>query len=322
MSDFRYDCLCVGIVVADHACTPIPQIPAAGQLLMAERLPLATGGCAANVAVDLAKLERRVAIVGRVGDDIFGRFVAESLAADGVDVTHLVETADTETSGTLIINVDGEDRRFIHTFGANALFDGTEVSDELLASAPVLYLGGYLLMPALTAEAVVELFRRAQAAGVTTVLDVAIPTAERLWERVAPVLPHTDLFLPNDDEAQLITGLESAEEQAIRFHEAGAAAVVITCGDGGAVLVSEEQRLQSGVYSVPFVDGTGSGDAFDAGYVFGLLEGKTAAECLTLGSALGASCVRKTGATAGVFNRSELAAFLEEQPLNLQQLSP
>ena len=156
MTENRYDCLCVGIIVADHSCTPIAEVPAAGHLQMADRLHLSTGGCAANVAVDLAKLDLRVAVVGRVGDDVLGRFVAESLTASGVDTRHLVETAKTETSGTLIVNVAGEDRRFIHAFGANAAFDGSEVSDELLTSAPILYLGGYLLMPALSGEAVAE----------------------------------------------------------------------------------------------------------------------------------------------------------------------
>ncbi|QDT47997.1 putative sugar kinase YdjH [Symmachiella dynata] len=317
MAEYRYDCLCVGIVVADHACTPIPSLPAAGHLQMADRLQLSTGGCAANVAVDLAKLGLRVAIVGRVGDDVFGGFVSESLTAAGVETQYLMETPNTETSGTLIVNVAGEDRRFVHAFGANAVFDGTEVTDELLASAPILYLGGYLLMPGLTAEAVADLFRRAQAAGVKTVLDVAIAPAAELWERIAAVLPYTDLFFPNEDEARLMTGLENARDQAERFREAGARTVVITRGETGTVLAGDGELIEGGVFPVSFVDGTGSGDAFDAGFVLGMLEGRSNAECLRLGSALGASCVRQIGATAGVFTRPELDAFLREHELPL-----
>ena len=66
------DVLCAGIIVADHVCAPISHLPDAGELVMAENMLLTIGGCAANVAVDLAKMEVRAAVVGRVGSDIFG----------------------------------------------------------------------------------------------------------------------------------------------------------------------------------------------------------------------------------------------------------
>src|SRR5207247_4197262 len=118
----KCDVLCAGIVVADHVCTPISHMPAAGELVLADRLLLAIGGCAANVAVDLTKMGVKARVVGRVGDDAFGRAVAEMLRQEGADVGGLQISADADTSQTLIVNVAGEDRRFIHTFGANALF--------------------------------------------------------------------------------------------------------------------------------------------------------------------------------------------------------
>lgn len=321
MSNYRYDCLCVGIVVADHSCTPIPQMPAAGQLQMAKRLQLSTGGCATNVAVDLAKLGRKVGVVGRVGDDVFGEFVRDSLNQEGVDTSHLLKTPDTDTSGTLIVNVAGEDRRFVHAYGANAEFDGSELSEELLRSAPILYLGGFLLMPNLTAKRVADIFANAQALGVTTVLDVAIPETVDLWERVSQVLPYTDVFLPNSDEAELITGLADPLKQAERFCQAGAKTVVVTCGSDGAVLISDAVQFRSDVFTVPFVDGTGSGDAFDAGYIHALLDGDDAQGCLKVGSALGASCVQDTGATAGVFSQQQLADFLGKNAFQFDSLA-
>ncbi len=116
MPQFPLDCLCVGIIVADHSCTPIPALPVAGELIMADRLQLSTGGCAAGVAVDLAQLGQKAAIVGRVGDDVFGEFVHDTLTASGVDTQYLISTPDTDTSGSLIVNVASQDRRFIHTF--------------------------------------------------------------------------------------------------------------------------------------------------------------------------------------------------------------
>src|SRR5262245_61841177 len=119
--------LCGGIVVADHVCTPISHVPAAGEPVMADRMRLTIGGGAANGAVDLAKMGIRAGVVGRVGGDTFGRVVAEMLKEAGVDVSCLKFSKDSDTSQTLIINVANEDRRFVHTFGANADFTAADI---------------------------------------------------------------------------------------------------------------------------------------------------------------------------------------------------
>ena len=80
------DCLSVGILVADHLCDPIDRVPAAGELVFCPRLPLTIGGCASNVAIDLARLGVGVGVVGCVGDDLFGQFIIDTLTAAGVDV--------------------------------------------------------------------------------------------------------------------------------------------------------------------------------------------------------------------------------------------
>ncbi|MBS0261734.1 MAG: carbohydrate kinase family protein, partial [Planctomycetes bacterium] len=97
--------------------------------------------------------------------------------------------------------------------------------------------------------------------------------------------------------------------------------VVITCGGEGAILADSEGILRSGGFPVEFVDGTGSGDAFAAGYISGLLDGCPPIECLRIGSALGASCVRRAGATTGVFERAELAEFLAGHELPVERLA-
>src|SRR5947207_9324864 len=104
--------VCAGVVVADHLCTPIAHLPAAGELVAADDLVLNIGGCASNAAVNLAKLGVRTALCGRVGEDVFGRFVSETLAVHGIDVRGLSVDASRATSQTLILNVKGEDRRF------------------------------------------------------------------------------------------------------------------------------------------------------------------------------------------------------------------
>ena len=81
------DVLCAGIIVADHVSSPIPHLPQAGELVLADQLLLTIGGCAANVAVDLVKLGVRTSVVGRVGSDVFGRVVADMLREQRVDVS-------------------------------------------------------------------------------------------------------------------------------------------------------------------------------------------------------------------------------------------
>jgi sugar/nucleoside kinase (ribokinase family) len=189
------DCLSVGILVVDHLCPPIPRVPKSGELILVDRLPLSIGGCAANVAIDLARLGVGVGVVGCVGRDAFGQFVASSLATAGVEVGGLATLDDAETSGSLIINVAGEDRRFIHAAGANTRLKIDHIDRRLALSAKVLYVGGYLLTPALLPDQLAELFRAARAAGVVTVLDVVLPGAGDHWPTLTPVLAETDVFL-------------------------------------------------------------------------------------------------------------------------------
>jgi sugar/nucleoside kinase (ribokinase family) len=137
---------------------------------------------------------------------------------------------------------------------------------------------------------------------------------------LARVLPETDVFLPNDHEAEVITGRRDPLDQARAFRDAGARTVVITQGEKGSVLVTDGVQLRAGVYPTEFVGGAGSGDAFDAGYIAGLLAGEDPAGCLRWGSALGASCVRSIGTTESIFTRPEAQAFMKEHPLQMEAI--
>lgn len=314
------ECLCVGIAVADHLCSPIAHLPAAGELIVTSRLELAIGGCAANASVNLAKLGVNVGIVARVGGDLFGQFLRDELARAGVQTPYLVETPGVETSGTLIVNVQGEDRRFIHTIGANAHLDGSELTEAMLAGVRVLYLGGLFALPGLKASALRHIFELARKLNIATVMDVVIPAEGDYLTSLAEVLPFTDVFFPNNDEGKLITGQTAPLAQAQIFRDMGAKTVVVTCGGAGTVVLSEHERFRSGVFPVQYVDGTGSGDAFGAGFVLGLLRGESTRRCVEFGSALGASCVRKMGATAGSFTLEELDQFLKQHRLTFTEI--
>jgi sugar/nucleoside kinase (ribokinase family) len=95
---------------------------------------------------------------------------------------------------------------------------------------------------------------------------------------------------------------------------------IITRGGNGSVLVGPRVRLRASAFPIQYVDGSGGGDAFDAGYICGLLRGCDPRGCLELASALGASCVRAIGTTPGVFARAECEAFLKEHRLEIEEV--
>jgi sugar/nucleoside kinase (ribokinase family) len=220
----------------------------------------------------------------------------------------------------MIVNVLNEDRRFIHTFGANADFCVADIPMELVTRSRVLYMGGYLVMPKIRHDELAALFAQARRQGVKTVLDVVVPGQGQYLPQLDGLLPHVDFFLPNNLEGEIITGETDPVRQAEFFHKSGAGTVVVTMGGNGAVLVSKSVRLRSGVYAVPFVDGSGGGDAFDAGFIYGLLNDFSPADCLRVASALGASCVRALGTTPGVFTRSECEEFMSKNRLEIVDL--
>lgn len=308
--------LCLGLIVADLVCAPIRAFPPSGGLVTTDRLELAIGGCASNVAVDLAKLNVPVGVVGRIGADALGSFVRQSLTDAGVSGEFLSVSDSAQTAATQVVNVAGEDRRFIHAVGANAELTGLELPEAALNSTRILYVGGFGLNAALSGANVRDLFRRARACNVLTVLDVVVGEPQLVRDMLSDALTETDFFLPNRDEAKIITGLDDPWEQAAAFQRQGARTVMITCGgDGVYSLQPNGERMRSGSHAVQQVDGTGGGDAFVAGYLYGLLQQMSPTDCIRHGAALGASCVQAAGATTGVFTESQLREFVEEHPL-------
>ncbi len=308
------------MVLVDHLTPPMDRLPKSGELIAVDQLFLNIGGGAANTAAALTRLSVPVSISARVGDDAFGRFATETLESAGVDTSSLKIDAQRETSQTLILNVRGEDRRFIHTLGANRGYVPADMDSALAAMPRVLHIGYFLILPELDAEGLAERFARVRKTGGYTILDVVTPGPGDYVEPLRKVLPHTDVFVPNTDEAALILGETDPIRQARIFHEMGAKRVVITQGEHGLVSVSNENQVKMGAYPVEFMDATGGGDAFNAGYIVGLLENRSEIDCLKLASAVGASCVRAVGTTAGVFNRHEAEEFLLRHPVVIEPL--
>ncbi|MBY0327971.1 MAG: carbohydrate kinase family protein [Gemmataceae bacterium] len=313
--------LCAGIIVLDHGCSPIEHFPAEGELIATGGMALTLGGCAANVGVDLTKMGVHSKILGKIGDDEFGQLILQKLKLTGADISKIIKQANAPTSQTLVINVTGQDRRFIHLIGANEGFANSDFQKNDIEGCKVVYLGGYLLMDKLSPVHVAEIFRTAQMNGAKTVLDVVTPGAGDHISKLKPILPFVDVFLPNDAEAKLISGIEKPIEQAKYFKSLGVKTSIITLGNQGTILLTDQGCYKADIFKINYHDGSGSGDAFTAGYISGILENKSEIECLEIGSALGASCVRTQGTTEGVFNKEECAQFLAENKLIITKIS-
>jgi sugar/nucleoside kinase (ribokinase family) len=224
----------------------------------------------------------------------------------------------------MIIPVIGEDRRFIHTLGANADLRYDDVDLDLIARAKVLYVGGYLVLPEIDQDSLVKILRHAKECGLQTVLDVIVPTGRgerRVATDLAQALPYVDVFLPNDDEGRLLTGEVDPVAQAECFLGYGCPNVVITMGEHGSLAASQEEMLRAPAFRVEVVDPSGAGDAFDAGYILGLLRGWSLRRTLTFASAIGASACTKLGTTPGVFTMPEAEAFLEQNHLPIERIA-
>ena len=307
------DVACVGILVADVFASPIPRLPSAGELTTTSGFLTSVGGCAANVAVALRILGRSVEIAGKVGNDMFGDFVISDLRRRGAGVGQIRRTSEQPTSGTVILTVQGEDRRYLHCIGANAAFTGEDIDSSLLDEVRVLYVGGYLAMPAFTPDQLAGLFREARRRGVTTVLDVVMPAGVALGvEHIAAALPHTGYFLPNQDEAARLTGSSEARAQAECLGGLNPdCAVVITRGPLGSIARRGTRLIETPPFHMETIDESGAGDAFTAGLITGLLENWELEHTLSFAAAVGASCTRALGCSAGVFTFDEAVRFLQ-----------
>ena len=313
------DVICLGILVADIFANPIAALPTPGQLALTDRFLLAAGGCASNTAAGLSRLGRKVKVLGKVGTDLFGGFILDDLRRLGVDCSNIAFSKTHPTSGTVIINVSGEDRRYVHCVGANADFSFADIDCSVLDGSRVLYVGGYMVMPKFGEEDLTQLFRAAKERSVKTVLDVVTPPGLALSRRqLETMLAYTDAFLPNNDEAEAMTGLKDPVAQMSFLSSLNPACdVVITLGARGAVACRGQEMIQTGAYTVKSIDGSGAGDAFAAGYITGLLEDWSLEKTVSFASAVGASCTSALGCTAGVFTFDEAAAFVNQQSLEI-----
>jgi sugar/nucleoside kinase (ribokinase family) len=308
--------LCVGDMVADFFASPMPRLPESGEMLLTDTIAVFTGGNALNTAVALRRLGESVAIVGDIADDPIGDLVLAQLEGLGLNATGVQRVPDGVTPATLIYRGEGEDRRFIHALGVAADFTGENVPGDLIPEGGILFIGGYLKLSAWNDDALAETMRQAQRRGCTVVLNVSISREGDVdTSRCLRLLPLVDVFVPNEDEARILTGEEALPAQARALRDAGACTAVITRGGEGLYADDGEQSVAMGVFSVPLVDPAGCGDCFTAGLIAGLLQEWDLPRTLEFASAVGALGATALGCTSGVPPAEEVTRFLQENDI-------
>lgn len=308
---------CAGILVADIFCGPMQDLPREGQLLAIDAIEPGAGGCAANVAIGLAKQDFGVDLVACVGTDSSAQSLLKSLEDEGIGCEHVAVTDLYPTSKTVILVVEGQDRRYIHMFGSNKAFTIGHIDRDWVAGLKVFYLGGLLALPGIDMDEFGALLRFCRKEQVVTVVDVVVPQDFEVIEAVKSLLPEIDYFLPNDDEAAQITGQTDPVEQLRELNAWGAHTAIVTLGEKGAVAVQDGECWRIGAYRADSVDPSGSGDAFTGGIITGVLRGFDMPGMLRYASAFGSSATRALGTTGGLFSVAETEAFIEEHPMEI-----
>jgi sugar/nucleoside kinase (ribokinase family) len=296
-SERAYDVIVFGDTCVDLVVTGADVVPRFGQVeKLVDNYVIEMGGSCCIFACQAARLGLRVGILGRVGDDGFGRLVLRRLDECGVDTSHVIVDPALKT-GLGIALVQGRDRAILTYPGSLCAIGPEDVTDEFLASARHLHHGSYFLHTRLRSH-MPGIFRRARDFGLSTSLDINWDPDER-WNSTLPdVLSLTDVFMPNEQEAIHLSGCSNLEEAAV-WLRGRVPVVAMKRGADGARLYSEQEMVERTVSPVTGGDSIGAGDSFDAGFLAGWLCGLPMDHCLDIACACGRSVAGAVGGLAG-----------------------
>ncbi len=295
----------VGSANVDLSVT-VPELPGPGETVLGGDLLRGSGGKGANQAVAAARLGRRVAMIGRVGDDDSGRWVREQLRTDQVDVRSLLTTADAPT-GTAVIAVDpAGENTIVVSPGANARVTGRdlEMASAVLAEADVVV--AQLEIPLAVVAELPAL------AGGLTILNPAPAASD------AP-LDGFDLVVPNRGELAALAGAEPTLDPSVIVDQArtlSVPTVVVTLGAQGAMVVGNGDGLRTpaDVVTVPAmpvdaVDATAAGDSFCGALAVALVEGADVVRAVNWAVRVAGSTVTRRGAQESLPDRSAVGSW-------------
>lgn len=270
---------------------------------------LTLGGSASIAACAMARLGLATAMVGLVGDDTLGRFCIDALDGCGVDCAGVAVHADVATAATVVLQ-RREDRAIVTYPGTIRALAREHIDEPRLRGARHIHVGACFLLEGLRDD-LPDLLAGARRAGVTVSLDPNWDPTERF--ALDDLLPHVDVLLPNADEARRIAGTDDLS-RAVADLARRVPVVAVTDATAGAVVAAGGRRLHAEALPVApaaFVDPIGAGDAFDAGFVAGYLDGADLGRALALGLATAAHSVTGRGGTGGQPTRAQADALAD-----------
>lgn len=300
----KADILTMGELNVDLILSQLQSFPKLGTEVLADRMVLALGSSSAIFASNSAALGASVSFLGKVGTDYFGKFIIEALKANNVKTAPIIRSADYQTGATIAFSF-AEDRAMVTHPGAMNYLGGESLTSVLLGAHRHLHVSSVFLQP-LVKRDIVDIFRRAKAAGLSTSLDLQWDPYEK-WDLDFPeLLKHVDIFLPNESELKGISGGLPLEAAIDRFAPQ-VKYLVVKLGTEGSIAVANGRRVVAPPYlNRETVDAIGAGDSFDAGFVTKFLTGAGLESCLRYGNLMGAINTTAAGGTAAFSSRERL----------------
>ena len=276
------------------------RMPVFGETLVGSDFDMGPGGKGSNQAVGVARLGAQAHFAGIIGDDRLGDIAVDLSAEEGVDTAYLQRTKAMATGvGFIILNAEGENG-IILDMGANELMDGAFVDrvEEKIARSDVVM--SVLEIPV---EAAARAMALGKKHGVRTILNPAPATA--LDESV---LRNVDYLSPNETELRILLGLAPDDpadtvDLAGQLRSRGVGNLIVTMGEKGALILTEDGQEEVPGESVEVVDTTGAGDAFNAGLAVALAEGRGLAEAVAFANRCGALACQALGVIPGLATR-------------------
>lgn len=286
----------------------LPEVMPVERELLGTDFQVTLGSSSAILAHNLAVLGAHVGFVTLVGEDPLGKIALERLSESGADLSRIRVNKDGISTGVTVVLPHGTPRHILTYPGTMAALRLGDLDIDYLKSAKHFHLSSLFLLHALEPD-LPALFKELKEAGLTISLDTNDDPSGQ-WSGVFPeLLPYVDVLLPNDGEACRITRKETVDE-ALKELSQQVRCVAIKCGSRGSVVrMAGETFTVSGVAVKP-VDTIGAGDSFNAGFLFGWLNGWPPGKCAYAGNVTGALSTLRVGGTEAFRDRDLVQSFL------------
>jgi len=307
------DVVNIGILVADVIAKPVDSIPGKGLLSTVNSISMHSGGCAMSAAIDMSILGLNTALIGKVGNDIFGDYLKNCLVKYKVNIDGLVTDDRVQTSCSVVLSDSSGERSFLHCTGTNAAFSKDDIDWQVVQKSKFVFVAGAMLMDTFDGQQCADVLKRCKELNKVTILDTAWDSKNRWMSVLEPCMPYIDVFLPSLGEAEQLSGETDLDKIADVFFRKGVKQLAIKLGEKGCYIRAnpESAGLIIPAYKVEAVDTTGAGDSFCAGFITGLVKGMSFIDCGRFANAVGAHCVSSVGATTGIKPYKEIMAFME-----------